>query len=59
MSGMFSLLNADAKVRELQKMTGKPYNECSSALHLADGDVNKALKILRTVPLQDKRYKTR
>ena len=59
MSGLFSFVNASNKVQELQKKTGKSYNECSSALQLADGDINKALQILRSVPLQDKRYKTR
>ena len=46
MSGMFSFLQAQTKVQELQKKTGKSYNECSSALHLADGDVNKAIRIM-------------
>ena len=59
MSGMFSLLQAQSKVQELQKKTGKSYNECSSALHLADGDMNKALKILRSNPEHDKRIKRR
>ena len=42
MSGMFSLLKSEIKVQELQKKTGKSYNECSSALHLADGAGNQA-----------------
>lgn len=58
MSGMFSFIQAETKVQELQKKTGKSYNECSSALHLADGDVNKALNILRGCPEQDKRTKS-
>lgn len=57
MNSMFSFLQAETKVQELQKKTGKSYNECSSALHLADGDVNKALKIMREYPEQDKRIK--
>ena len=59
MSGMFSLLKAEVKVQELQKKTGKSYNECSSALHLANGDVNKAMKIMRENPEYDKRVKRR
>lgn len=59
MNSMFSFLQAETKVQELQKKTGKSYNECSSALHLADGDVNKALKIMREYPEQDKRIKRR
>lgn len=57
MGGMFSLVQAQAKVQELQKKTGKSYNECSSALHLADGDINKAIKIMRESKEQDKRIK--
>lgn len=45
------------KVREMQKKTGKSFNECSSALHLADGDVNKALKIMREYPDHEKRLR--
>lgn len=59
MSGMFSLLKSEIKVQELQKKTGKSYNECSSALHLADGDVNKAMKIMREYPEYNKRVKRR
>ena len=59
MSGMFSLLKSEIKVQELQKKTGKSYNECSSALHLAEGDVNKAMKIMREHPEYDKRVKRR
>lgn len=54
---MFSFVQAETKVQELQKKTGKSYNACSSALHLADGDINKAMKILRENPEQDKRIK--
>lgn len=57
MSDMFSFVQAQAKVQELQKKTGKSYNECSSALHLADGDVNKAMKIMRGCLEHDKRMK--
>lgn len=56
-SGMFSFLQSQVKVQELQKKTGKSYNECSSALHLADGDVNKAIRIMREHPEFDKRIK--
>ena len=59
MNGMFSLLSAASKVQELQKKTGKSYNECSSTLHLADGDVNRAMKIMRENPEHDKRIKRR
>lgn len=54
MSGMFSFISATNKVQELQKKTGKSYNECSSALQLAEGDVNKAMKIMRENPDFDK-----
>ena len=59
MGGIFSFGVAVNKAQELQKMTGRSYNECSSALHLADGDMNKALKILRSSPEHDKRIKCR
>lgn len=55
--GMFSNTMAVIKVKELQKRTGKPFNECSSALHLADGDINKAIMIMRKYPEHDKRIK--
>lgn len=57
--GEFSFVLAVNKVQELQKKTGKSYNACSSALQLADGDVNAALKILRNNPEQDKRIRRR
>lgn len=56
--GMFSFTVAKIKVEELQKRTGKSYNECSSALHLADGDVEKAIKIMRNYPEHDHRSKS-
>lgn len=55
--GVFGFVTAVDKVKELQKKTGKPYNECSSALQLADGDVNQALAILRKYPDQSKRLR--
>lgn len=55
--GIFSFTTSKIKVEELQKKTGKSYNECSSALNLADGDVEKAIKILRNCPEQDHRVK--
>lgn len=54
---LFSTLLSIDKVKELQRRTGKPYNECSSALNLADGDINQALQILRKIPEQSKRVK--
>lgn len=45
------------KIQELQKMTGKTFNECSSALHLANGDVKEALRIMKTVPDYNKGFK--
>ena len=59
MNEMFSFVLAKTKVQELQKKTGKSYNECSSALHLAEGDINKAMKIMREYPEHDKRVKRR
>lgn len=50
-----SFVMAQQKTKELQNKTGKSYNECSSALHLADGDVDKALKIMRQYPDHQKR----
>ncbi|MCM1124644.1 MAG: hypothetical protein NC416_18875 [Eubacterium sp.] len=48
---------AQDKIKALQKKTGKPFNECSSALHLADGDINRALKIMRKYPDHEKRLR--
>ncbi len=55
--GTFAFATAVEKTKELQKKTGKSYNECSSALHLADGDVDRALKIIRQNSAQDKRLR--
>lgn len=52
--GILGYAMAADKAKELQKKTGKPYNECSSALQLANGDVNQALTILRKYPDQSK-----
>lgn len=54
---LFAFINAKAKAEELQKKTGKSFNECSSALHLADGDPERALKILRQNPEHSKRLR--
>lgn len=43
------------KIEDMQKKTGKDFNECSSALHLANGDVDKALQIMRKYPDHEKR----
>lgn len=48
MSSMFTFAQAKIKIEELQKKTGKSYNECSSALNTAEGDVDAALKILKS-----------
>ena len=56
----FSLITsalANIKIQEMKKKTGKSFNECSSALHLAEGDVDKALKIMRDYPDHAKRLK--
>ena len=57
MASMIAYAQAIEKAKELQKKTGKSFNECSSALHLAGGDVNKALKIMREYPEYSKRRK--
>lgn len=45
------------KIKEMQNKTGKSFNECSSALHLADGDIDKALKIMKEYPDHEKRIR--
>lgn len=55
--GTFGYLSSVDKTKELQKRTGKPYNECSSALNLANGDIDQALMILRKYPDQSKRMR--
>lgn len=49
-SSLMAYALSDIKIKEMQKKTGKSYNECSSALHLASGNVDKALKIMRDYP---------
>lgn len=55
--GMLGYAMSIDKAKELQKKTGKSFNECSSALNLANGDVNQALMILRKYPDQSKKLR--
>ena len=53
--GLFGFGLGVSKAKELQKKTGKSFNECSDALWRADGDMNVALKLLKNDPEYNKK----